>query len=503
MADNISEISKVIKDEIKNYRMDKDFEEAGTVISIGDGIAHVYGLTSVMSGELLEFSNGTTGMALNLNEDNIGVIVMDSDGGIKEGDPVKLTGRTADVPVGDGLLGRVVNSIGEPIDGKGPIAADSYRPIETQAPSVISRTEVDKPLETGIKAVDSLVPIGKGQRELIIGDRQTGKTTIAIDTIINQKGKGVKCVYVAIGQKASTVANIISTLESHGAMEYTTIVLSTASDGAAMQYISPYAGTSIAEEWMYRGEDSLVVYDDLSKHAVAYRAISLLLNRPPGREAYPGDVFYLHSRLLERASSLNEENGGGTMSALPIVETQDGDISAYIPTNVISITDGQIYLETDLFNSGVRPAINPGLSVSRVGGSAQVPAMKEIAGPMRIEYAQYKELAAFSQFGSDLNPETIAQLNHGERIMEVLKQPQSQPVDVADQVLIFYALANNHLESVDTSNVQTFERDLFQYVDSNAPEVKTDIRETGVVSEENEEKINEMIGKLLEMNDYD
>lgn len=503
MADKAAEISKVIKDEIKNYRMDKNFEEAGTVVSIGDGIAHVYGLTSVMSGELLEFSNGTTGMALNLNEDSIGVIVMDSDGGIKEGDPVKLTGRTADVPVGDGLIGRVVNSIGEPIDGKGPITADSYRPIETQAPSVISRTEVDKPLETGIKAIDSLVPIGKGQRELIIGDRQTGKTTIAIDTIINQKGKGVKCVYVAIGQKASTVANILSTLEDNGAMDYTTIVLSTASDGAALQYIAPYAGTSIAEEWMYRGEDSLVIYDDLSKHAVAYRAISLLLNRPPGREAYPGDVFYLHSRLLERASSLNEENGGGTMSALPIVETQDGDISAYIPTNVISITDGQIYLESDLFNSGVRPAINPGLSVSRVGGSAQVPAMKKITGPMRIEYAQYKELAAFSQFGSDLNPETIAQLNHGERIMEVLKQPQSQPMNVADQILIFYALANGYLESVDISNIQTFERDLFQYVDSNAPEVKDDIRETGDVSEENEEKINEMINKLLEMNDYD
>lgn len=503
MADKAAEISKVIKDEIKNYRMDKNFEEAGTVVSIGDGIAHVYGLTSVMSGELLEFSNGTTGMALNLNEDSIGVIVMDSDGGIKEGDPVKLTGRTADVPVGDGLIGRVVNSIGEPIDGKGPITADSYRPIETQAPSVISRTEVDKPLETGIKAIDSLVPIGKGQRELIIGDRQTGKTAIAIDTIINQKGKGVKCVYVAIGQKASTVANILSTLEDNGAMDYTTIVLSTASDGAALQYIAPYAGTSIAEEWMYRGEDSLVIYDDLSKHAVAYRAISLLLNRPPGREAYPGDVFYLHSRLLERASSLNEENGGGTMSALPIVETQDGDISAYIPTNVISITDGQIYLESDLFNSGVRPAINPGLSVSRVGGSAQVPAMKKITGPMRIEYAQYKELAAFSQFGSDLNPETIAQLNHGERIMEVLKQPQSQPMNVADQILIFYALANGYLESVDISNIQTFERDLFQYVDSNAPEVKDDIRETGDVSEENEKKINEMINKLLEMNDYD
>lgn len=502
MANNPAEISKVIKDEIKNYRSKNDFEEAGTVISIGDGIARVHGLESAMSGEMLEFANGGHGMALNLDEDSIGVILMGSDVGIKEGDPVKLTGRMADVPVGDGMLGRVVDATGEPIDGKGPIAADNYRPVEAEAPSVISRTEVDQPLQTGTKAVDSLVPIGKGQRELIIGDRETGKTAIAIDTIINQKGKGVNCVYVAIGQKASTVARIIRSLEEEGAMDYTTIVLSTASDPSALQYIAPYSGTAIAEEWMYRGQDTLVVYDDLSKHAVAYRAISLLLNRPPGREAYPGDVFYLHSRLLERAAAMHEDHGGGTMTALPIVETQGGDISAYIPTNVISITDGQIYLEADLFNSGVRPAINPGLSVSRVGGSAQIDAMKEIAGPMRIEYAQYKELAAFSQFGADLNPETVKQLEHGERIMEVLNQPQYEPMDIENQVLIFFALNEGYLEDIETSNISEFEDYLIQYVDTHAPEIKERIRKTGEISDEVEERLKEVIEDAKASSDF-
>jgi F-type H+-transporting ATPase subunit alpha len=397
----------VIKNQIESYSSDLNFSEAGTVIQVGDGIARVYGLYGAMSGELLEFPNGTYGMALNLDEDSIGVVIMGSDAGIKEGDPVKLTGRMAEVPVGDGMLGRVVNALGEPIDDKGPIAADSYRKIENNAPSVIMRREVNRPLQTGIKAIDALVPIGKGQRELIIGDRETGKTAIAIDTIINQKGKDVYCVYVAIGQKASTVARIIKVLNHTGAMAYTTVVLATASDPAPLQYIAPYAGCAIAEEWMYKGKDVLIVYDDLSKHAVAYRAISLLLRRPPGREAYPGDVFYLHSRLLERAACLDDEYGGGTLTALPIIETQEGDISAYIPTNVISITDGQIYLEADLFNDGIRPAINPGFSVSRVGGSAQIPAIKKLAGPLRIEFAQYKELAAFSQFGSDLNQDTL------------------------------------------------------------------------------------------------
>ena len=422
MIINPDEVSKVLKQQIESYSSEREFSEVGTVIQVGDGIARVHGLYSAMSGELLEFANGTYGMALNLDEDSIGAVIMGSDAGIKEGDPVKLTGRMTEVPVGDGLLGRVVNALGEPIDGRGAIAADAYRRIESPAPSVIMRRSVNQPLQTGIKAIDALVPIGKGQRELIIGDRETGKTAIAIDTIINQKGKDVYCVYVAIGQKASTMARIIKVLNETGAMDYTTVVIATASDSAPLQYIAPYAGCAIGEEWMYRGKDVLVVYDDLSKHAVAYRAISLLLRRPPGREAFPGDIFYLHSRLLERAACMSEEYGGGTLTALPIVETQEGDISAYIPTNIISITDGQIYLESDLFNHGVRPAINPGFSVSRVGGSAQIPAMKELAGPLRIEFAQYKELATFSQFSSDLTQDTLERLNHGERIMEVLKQ---------------------------------------------------------------------------------
>lgn len=502
MEVNPSEISKVIKKQVESYSAELDFSEAGTVISVGDGIARVYGLGSAMSGELLEFSNGTYGMALNLDEDSIGVVVLGSDSGIKEGDPVKLTGRMMEVPVGDSMLGRVVNALGEPIDDKGPIAVDGYRQIERLAPSVIMRREVDQPLQTGIKAIDALVPIGKGQRELIIGDRETGKTAIAIDAIINQRDKDVHCVYVAIGQKSSTLARIIKTLNEHNAMHYSTVVVSTASDSASLQYIAPYAGCAIAEEWMLQGKDVLIVYDDLSKHAVAYRAISLLLGRPPGREAYPGDVFYLHSRLLERAASMSEEYGGGTMTALPIVETQEGDISAYIPTNVISITDGQIYLEADLFHSGVRPAINPGLSVSRVGGSAQIPAMKKLAGPLRIEYAQYKELAAFSQFGSDLNQDTLDRLDHGERIMEVLKQPQYRPMPVDDQVLILHALSNRHLKDIEVSRILQFQKEFIKYVNKHAPHIKEEIRQTGEISEDLAKDIDKTIAEVKEKYNY-
>lgn len=501
MVVRADEISRVIKQQIKSYSSQVDFSEAGTVIQVGDGIARVYGLYSAMSGELLEFSNGTYGMALNLDEDTIGAVIMGSDAGIKEGDPVKLTGRMAEVPVGDGMLGRVVNALGEPVDGKGAIASDGYRRIESPAPSVIMRQEVNQPLQTGIKAIDALVPIGKGQRELIIGDRQTGKTAIAIDTILNQKDKDVYCVYVAIGQKASTVARIIKVLNETGAMDYTTVVLSTASDSAPLQYLAPYAGCAIAEEWMYRGKDVLIIYDDLSKHAVAYRAISLLLRRPPGREAFPGDIFYLHSRLLERAACLSEEYGG-TLTALPIIETQEGDISAYIPTNVISITDGQIYLEADLFNHGVRPAINPGFSVSRVGGSAQIPAMKKLAGPLRIEFAQYKELAAFSQFGSDLSQDTLDRLNHGERIMEVLKQPQYKPMPVEDQVLILYALNNDYLKDIELSRILKFQNDLIKYVDSHAAHIKDEIRETGEISDELEKEIDAVIAEVKKQYNY-
>jgi F-type H+-transporting ATPase subunit alpha len=502
MIVNTAEIYNEIKTHIASYSSDKDFSEVGTVIQVGDGIARVHGLYSAMSGELLEFPNGTYGLALNLDEDSIGVVIMGSDAGIKEGDPVKLTGRMAEVPVGDGLLGRVVNALGEPIDDKGTIAAESYRKIESPAPSVIMRREVNQPLQTGIKAIDAMVPIGKGQRELIIGDRETGKTAIAIDTIINQKDKDVYCVYVAIGQKASTIARIVKVLNETGAIKYTTVVVATASDSAPLQYMAPYAGCAIAEEWMYRGKDVLVVYDDLSKHAVAYRAISLLLRRPPGREAYPGDVFYLHSRLLERAACLSEDYGGGTMTALPIVETQQGDISAYIPTNIISITDGQIYLEADLFNHGIRPAINPGFSVSRVGGAAQIPAMKELAGPLRIEFAQYKELAAFSQFGTDLSHDTLERLNHGERIMEVLKQPQYRPMPVEDQVLILYALSNKYLEDIDINRILRFQRDLIKYVNANAVHIKEEIRESGNISSNLAEEINSIITEVKRQHNY-
>lgn len=502
MVNNPDETIKVIKKHIKSYSSKLDFAEAGTVIRVGDGIARVHGLQNAMSGELLEFSNSTYGMALNLDEDSIGVVVMGSDQGIKEGDPVKLTGRMTEVPVGDGMLGRVVNALGEPIDDKGPIEADGYRPIESPAPSVISRREVSQPLQTGIKAIDALVPIGRGQRELIIGDRQTGKSAIAIDTILNQKDEDVYCVYVAIGQKASTVARIIKVLEDTGAMDYTTVVLSTANESAPLQYIAPYAGCAIAEEWMYKGKDVLIIYDDLTKHAVSYRAISLLLGRPPGREAYPGDVFYLHSRLLERAASMSEEYGGGTLTALPIVETQEGDISAYVPTNIISITDGQIYLEADLFNNGIRPAINPGLSVSRVGGTAQIHAMKQIAGPLRIEYAQYKELAAFSQFGSDLNQDTLNRLNHGERIMEMLKQYQYKPMSIEDQVLILYALSNNYMEDIKIKYIRRFQNDLISYIDEYVSHIKDEIKETGKVSKELSMEIEEAITQVKKECNY-
>ena len=438
------EISSVIKEQIKNYSTKLEVSDVGTVIQVADGIARIHGLEKAMQGELLEFPGEIYGMVLNLEEDNVGAVLLGDTSSISEGDTVKTTGRVVEVPVGDALLGRVVNALGQPIDGKGPIQSNKYRQIERVASGVISRKSVNTPLQTGIKAIDSMVPIGRGQRELIIGDRQTGKTAIAIDTIINQKGQGVYCIYVAIGQKASTVASIVTTLEEYGAMDYTTVVASTASELAPLQYIAPYSGCAIGEEWMEAGKDVLVIYDDLSKHAAAYRTLSLLLKRPPGREAYPGDVFYLHSRLLERAARLSDALGGGSLTALPIIETQAGDVSAYIPTNVISITDGQIYLETEMFNSGFRPAVNPGLSVSRVGGSAQIKAMKKIAGPIRIDLAQYRELAAFAQFGSDLDADTKEKLAQGERIKEILKQPQYKPMPVQYQVIIIYAATNKY-----------------------------------------------------------
>ena len=452
------EISSVIKEQIKKYSTELEVSDVGTVIQVADGIARVHGLENAMQGELLEFPNDIFGMVLNLEEDNVGAVLLGDSKNINEGDTVKTTGRVVEVPVGDAMLGRVVNALGQPIDGKGPIVTDRYRQIERVASGVISRKSVDTPLQTGIKAIDAMVPIGRGQRELIIGDRQTGKTAIAIDTIINQKGQGVNCIYVAIGQKASTVASIVKTLEEYGAMSYTTVVVSTASELAPLQYIAPYSGCAIGEEWMEEGKDVLVVYDDLSKHATAYRTLSLLLRRPPGREAYPGDVFYLHSRLLERAARLSDELGGGSLTALPIIETQAGDVSAYIPTNVISITDGQIYLETEMFNSGFRPAVNAGLSVSRVGGAAQIKAIKKIAAPIRVELAQYRELAAFSQFGSELDADTKEKLAQGERIKEVLKQPQYKPMPVEYQVIIIYVATNKYLLDVDTADVQRFEK---------------------------------------------
>lgn len=492
------EISSVIKEQIKQYSTKLETSDIGTVIQVADGIARIHGLEKAMQGELLEFPGEVYGMVLNLEEDNIGAVLLGDRKNINEGDIVKTTGRVVEVPVGDQLTGRVVNSLGQPIDNKGPIETDKYRPIERVASGVISRKSVDTPIQTGIKAIDAMVPIGRGQRELIIGDRQTGKTAIAIDTIINQKGQGVHCIYVAIGQKASTVANIVKTLEEFGAMDYTTIVASTASELAPLQYIAPYAGCAIGEEWMERGEDVLVVYDDLSKHATAYRTLSLLLRRPPGREAYPGDVFYLHSRLLERAARLSDELGGGSLTALPIIETQAGDVSAYIPTNVISITDGQIYLETEMFNAGFRPAINAGLSVSRVGGSAQIKAMKKIAGPIRTDLAQYRELAAFAQFGSELDDDTKERLDQGERIREILKQPQYQPLPVEKQVAIIYAAVKKHLLDLPVDQILDFQKELFELIDTKYPEIFTSIAETKVMDDATEEKLIKAINEAKE-----
>ena len=487
------EISSVIKDQIKRYASELEVSEVGTVIQVADGIARVHGLENAMQGELLEFPGEVYGMILNLEEDNVGAVLFGNQHNINEGDTVKTTGRVVEVPAGDCMLGRVVNALGQPIDGKGPIQTDKYRKIERVASGVITRKSVDTPLQTGIKAIDSMVPIGRGQRELIIGDRQTGKTAIAIDTIINQKGQGVKCIYVAIGQKASTVASIVKTLTEYGAMAYTTVVAATASETAPLQYIAPYSGCAIGEEWMENGEDVLVVYDDLSKQAAAYRTLSLLLKRPPGREAYPGDVFYLHSRLLERAARMSEEYGGGSLTALPIIETQAGDVSAYIPTNVISITDGQIYLETEMFNSGFRPAVNAGLSVSRVGGAAQIKAMKKIAAPIRTELAQYRELAAFSQFGSELDADTKEKLAQGERIKEVLKQPQYKPMPVQYQVIIIYVVTNKYLLDVAVEDITRFEAEFFEFLDTKYPEVPNAIAKNKEINDETDAKLKKAI----------
>ncbi|MCI9065460.1 MAG: F0F1 ATP synthase subunit alpha [Lachnospiraceae bacterium] len=487
------EISSVIKDQIKRYASELEVSEVGTVIQVADGIARVHGLENAMQGELLEFPGEVYGMILNLEEDNVGAVLFGNQHNINEGDTVKTTGRVVEVPAGDCMLGRVVNALGQPIDGKGPIQTDKYRKIERVASGVITRKSVDTPLQTGIKAIDSMVPIGRGQRELIIGDRQTGKTAIAIDTIINQKGQGVKCIYVAIGQKASTVASIVKTLTEYGAMAYTTVVAATASETAPLQYIAPYSGCAIGEEWMENGEDVLVVYDDLSKQAAAYRTLSLLLKRPPGREAYPGDVFYLHSRLLERAARMSEEYGGGSLTALPIIETQAGDVSAYIPTNVISITDGQIYLETEMFNSGFRPAVNAGLSVSRVGGAAQIKAMKKIAAPIRTELAQYRELAAFSQFGSELDADTKEKLAQGERIKEVLKQPQYKPMPVQYQVIIIYVVTNKYLLDIPVEDITRFETEFFEFLDTKYPEVPNAIAQNKEINDETDAKLKKAI----------
>lgn len=487
------EISSVIREQIEKYGTKLEVADVGTVIQVADGITRIHGLENAMQGELLEFPGEVYGMVLNLEEDNVGAVLLGDSRSINEGDTVKTTGRVVEVPAGDALTGRVVNALGQAIDGKGPINTDTYRRIERVAHGVIERKSVDTPLQTGIKAIDAMIPIGRGQRELIIGDRQTGKTSIAIDTIINQKGQNVHCIYVAIGQKASTVANIVKTLNEYGAMDYTTVVVSTASDLAPLQYIAPYAGCAIGEEWMERGEDVLVVYDDLTKHAAAYRTLSLLLKRAPGREAYPGDVFYLHSRLLERASRLSEELGGGSLTALPIIETQAGDVSAYIPTNVISITDGQIYLETEMFNAGFRPAINAGLSVSRVGGSAQIKAMKKIAGPIRVELAQYRELAAFAQFGSELDAATTEQLAQGERIKEMLKQANYKPMPVEKQIVIIFAATRKLLLDIPTAKINEFEEELLRFVENKYPEVLEEIRTKKEISDELAKKLVDIV----------
>ncbi len=494
------EISAVIREKIKNYKKELDISDFGTVIQIGDGIARVYGLENCMAGELLEFPNEIYGMALNLEEDNVGAVILGPDREIKEGDIVKPTGRVVEVPVGPELIGRVVNSLGQPIDGKGPIKTKATRPIENLAPGVLQRKSVNQPLQTGIKAIDSMIPIGKGQRELIIGDRQTGKTAIAIDTIINQMEEDVICIYVAIGQKKSTVAQLVQVLENKGAMKYTIVVSATASDVAPIQYIAPYAGCAMGEEFMHQGKHVLIIYDDLSKHAVAYRAMSLLLRRPPGREAYPGDVFYLHSRLLERAARLSDELGGGSITALPIIETQAGDVSAYIPTNVISITDGQIFLESELFFAGQRPAVNAGISVSRVGGNAQIKAMKKVSGKVKLELAQYRELASFSQFGSDLDKDTRDRLDHGIILMEILKQPQYAPVKVEHQIMIIYAATHRFLADIPVEEIKTFERELYDFMDTHYPEIGKEIKSTGKLEAETEQKLIAAITEFRKKN---
>ena len=494
------EISSIIKKEIENYGQKLEAVGVGTVLDVGDGIAHVYGLQDAMSGELLEFPNEVFGMALNLEEDNIGVVLLGDETLVAEGDDVKRTGRVVEVPVGDALLGRVVNPLGQPLDGKGAIDSDTYRPVESEAPGVVERQPVEVPLQTGLKSIDAMTPIGRGQRELIIGDRQTGKTAIGIDTIINQKDNDVICIYVAIGQKNSTVAQLTERLREEGAMDYTIVVSATASEPAPIRYIAPYAGCAMGEHFMYEDDkDVLVIYDDLSKHAVAYRSMSLLLRRPPGREAYPGDVFYLHSRLLERAAKLNDDIGGGSLTALPIIETQAGDVSAYIPTNVISITDGQIYLESELFFSGVRPAVNVGISVSRVGGNAQIKAMKDVAGTLRLDLSQYRELEAFSQFGSDLDKSTQQKLARGERIVEILKQNQYSPMPVEEQVIIIYTVTNGYLDDLPVDNLQRFEEEYLSFVDSNYAEVKEEIVESGKLSDELKEKLDEMVKEFKDM----
>lgn len=490
---NIEEISSLIKAQIKNYENKIEQSETGTIVTVGDGIARAYGLENCVSNELIEFPNGIYGMALNLEEEFVSIVLLGSDLGIKEGDLVKRTGKVVSVPVGEALIGRVVNALGQPVDGKGPIATTEVRPIESPAPGIIERKSVSVPLQTGIKAIDSMIPIGRGQRELIIGDRQTGKTAIATDTIINQKGKDVICIYVAIGQKNSTVSQLVETLTRAGAMDYTIVVSSTASDLAPLQYIAPYSGCTMGEYFMHQGKDVLIVYDDLSKHAVAYRTLSLLIRRPPGREAYPGDVFYLHSRLLERAARIAPEYGGGSLTALPIIETQAGDVSAYIPTNVISITDGQIFLESELFNAGIMPAVNPGISVSRVGGSAQIKAMKQVSGTLKLLYSQYRELQSFAQFGSDLDKDTKARLDQGERIVEVLKQDRNSPVPVELQVAIIYAVVNNYLSEVEVSDIKEYEKELFFELTSYHNDLLEVIRSGKSLDDENKQKLDDAI----------
>lgn len=483
------EITSVLKAQIKNFEKKLELEDVGTVLQVGDGIARVHGLKECMAGELLEFPGNVSGMVLNLDEDSVGVVLFGSDEKIKEGDIVKRTKKVVEVPVGEAIFGRVINALGEPLDGKGPVVTNKTRPVEMNASGVIARKSVHQPLQTGIKAIDSMIPIGRGQRELIIGDRQTGKTAIAVDTIINQKNTDVYCIYVAIGQKNSTVAQIVSKLESAGAMEYTCVISATASDPAPLQYLSPYAGVAMAEELMYSGKHVLIIYDDLSKHAVAYRAMSLLLRRPPGREAYPGDVFYLHSRLLERAAKLSDKLGGGSITALPIIETQAGDVSAYIPTNVISITDGQIFLESELFFSGQRPAVNAGISVSRVGGNAQIKAMKKVASKIKLELAQYRELAAFAQFGSELDKETKATLDHGARLMAILKQPQYNPMPVEEQVVSIYTIVNGYMADIEVADISRFEKDFLAYMRNNQADILKTIRETGEMNQDTEKAL--------------